>query len=55
MNLVEISQELRIPVRSLINNRSKGILKFPTHRDGLRVWAFCNDVADHLDKLREPA
>lgn len=55
MTLKEIETEIKIPVATLANKRSAGTLGFSTHRDGMKVFAFTNDIADHLEKLRAAA
>lgn len=55
MTLKEIELELKIPVSTICNKRSAGTLGFSTHRDGMKVFAFTNDVAAYLEKLRAVA
>lgn len=54
MNIDELIAELKIPYNTLMQKRSRGTLPFNTHRDGMKVFAFTVDVADHLDHLRVP-
>lgn len=55
MTLKEIEMEIKIPVSTICNKRSAGTLGFSTHRDGMKVFAFTNDVAHYLDSKRVAA
>jgi hypothetical protein len=55
MTIKDLETEIRIPAATLMNKRSSGTLPFATHRDGMRVFAFTNDVATYLDSKRVAA
>lgn len=53
MTLPEVSEVLRIPYQTLQNKRCSDSLPFKTHKDGLRVFAMTDDVANHLERFLE--
>jgi hypothetical protein len=55
MSVADILAELKIPYDTFMQKRSRGTLGVHTYRDGMRVFAATVDVADHLDRLAQPA
>jgi len=49
LTLAEVSEILKVPINTLYNKRSNNLLPFRTYRDGLRIYANTEDVANHLE------
>lgn len=53
LNMLQVSEVLDIPYKTIINKRSSGKLKLRTYKDGLKVYSDSRDVAAYLDEVRD--
>jgi len=54
MTVIELSQELKMKPRSIINKRSVGGFDLPMQRMGRSIVADTRDVAAFIDARRKP-
>ncbi len=52
MTIKEVAEVIRVPYNTIMNKRVSGTFGMPTHRDGLRVWAFTEDVAKYFEGFK---
>lgn len=43
---------LNMSYKTLVNKRSRGMLPFDTHRDGMKIYIFTKDVIAHLESFK---
>lgn len=53
MNIDELSTELKVPANTFKSRSSKVRSNLKIYRDGKRIYANTNDVADYLSKLSD--
>lgn len=53
LNLLQVSEVLDIPYKTILNKRSSGKLKLRTYKDGIKVYSDSRDVAAYLDEVRD--
>lgn len=53
LNLLQVSEAIDVPYKTILNKRSSGKLKLRTYRDGMKVYSDVRDVADYLNEVRD--